>query len=711
MVKRISTVVLCICLFVGLFPMQSFAADDYKTSAFSAYYEFIQKEVDNIGKPITDSDFYQMYSDAGRNARVKSIDAVYLLDVTNDGVEDLIIRESISYENNGAIDGIHGYLGDYTSAETEWLRIYSFVNGSLKRIGQTGSWVEKHPGTGKLGGDSYSYYEPAGYSGYMLEPYYCRGTDGKSYLMDDIPVYYTEQGYRSGVFSFDKSSGFMKTVCTLTINFAPDWVIQGVNSYYGTLLYQINYETTTKEKLEATVKKYSASNTRLVDNDYNEALRQLKPQITSVLTPSVWAVDMIDSMVSAGYVPYGLQQYFTKPITREEFCDLAAKFFEEYTGLNIASRRSFTDTTKESVQKMGSLGIVEGNGNGKFSPNNTLTREQAATIVARLAGKLGMNLSTTGVSFADASQISNWAAEAIDQVASAGIMTGTANNNFSPKKYYTREQAIVTLQKMINSMPDSLKTSIKEQKQLRIRKVAESYYKFISDLKKYGKFLNSMANDYHPMDSYELFAVDNDGKGYVIIDLHYMEPITPEKYLSKITVYSADLSTEIDPDTIDVSGYVSMEQIDGVLISREYIESILGSVEQDAIEAAKPKTVDEFYLDLAGADFRHTKIIKLEEAYIRHYTNVANENCLLVRMYFGVPVGWKVFLHKINDWRTDEITYGIENPGYLYSIGMLYSPDKAEKALNRQLDDELTQLINECPDGWTVLDVESVINN
>lgn len=52
-------------------------------------------------------------------------------------------------------------------------------------------------------------------------------------------------------------------------------------------------------------------------------------------------------------------------------------------------------------------------------------------------------------SWADASQISSWAHEGINYVVGAGIMNGTGENKFEPQGMFTREQAIVTVYRMV----------------------------------------------------------------------------------------------------------------------------------------------------------------------------------------------------------------------------------------------------------------------
>ena len=162
-------------------------------------------------------------------------------------------------------------------------------------------------------------------------------------------------------------------------------------------------------------------------------------------TPSDWAVQYVDDAVAAGLVPANLQSYYGNAITRAEFTALAVRLYETITGGEIAERVTFSDTSDVNVQKAAAIGVVNGVGGGKFSPDATLTREQAATMLARLANAMSKPLETSAASFADNKSASDWALEAIGQMQASGIMGGVGENKFAPKVEYTREQSIITI--------------------------------------------------------------------------------------------------------------------------------------------------------------------------------------------------------------------------------------------------------------------------
>ncbi len=89
-------------------------------------------------------------------------------------------------------------------------------------------------------------------------------------------------------------------------------------------------------------------------------------------------------------------------------------------------------------------GIVNGYGNGKFGPNDAITREQFAAILYRYAQYKGYDVSvgesTNILSYADAQSISEYAVPAFQWSCGAGVMNGS-NGKLLPKANATRAQA------------------------------------------------------------------------------------------------------------------------------------------------------------------------------------------------------------------------------------------------------------------------------
>lgn len=179
------------------------------------------------------------------------------------------------------------------------------------------------------------------------------------------------------------------------------------------------------------------------------------PTLITSEKPSTWAETQVNTAIAANIVPQALQGQYTQATTRAEFAALAVTLYETVKGTEIDGRQTFSDTTDINVQKAAAIGVVSGVGNNNFAPNDKLTREQAATMLARLAAAIGKPLTEQAATFADNNNTSSWAVEAVGQIQAAGIMGGVGNNTFDPQGAYTREQSIVTVLRLY----DVVKTS------------------------------------------------------------------------------------------------------------------------------------------------------------------------------------------------------------------------------------------------------------
>ena len=156
--------------------------------------------------------------------------------------------------------------------------------------------------------------------------------------------------------------------------------------------------------------------------------------------------------ISLDLIPTSLELKYKQAITSAEFCAFAVTLYENVKGIEITGRQTFTDTDDTNVEKMAALGVVNGISPGIFAPASSLTREQAATILARLARALGRHFPLQETTFGDKGSISDWALEAVGQVQAAGIMSGVRTDTFSPMGPYTIEQSIITMLRMYDAM-------------------------------------------------------------------------------------------------------------------------------------------------------------------------------------------------------------------------------------------------------------------
>ena len=98
----------------------------------------------------------------------------------------------------------------------------------------------------------------------------------------------------------------------------------------------------------------------------------------------------------------------------------------------------------EAVATLQNAGIIVGYGNGKFGPNDNITRAQFAVICARI-GKLQFSGTK---SFTDVAQ-SHWAYRDIIAAAENGWVAGYGDGRFGPDDNITRAQAIALLNRVL----------------------------------------------------------------------------------------------------------------------------------------------------------------------------------------------------------------------------------------------------------------------
>lgn len=92
-------------------------------------------------------------------------------------------------------------------------------------------------------------------------------------------------------------------------------------------------------------------------------------------------------------------------------------------------------------------GVVSGYGDGRFGPNDPITREQMALILqgyARLEGK-DVSARTDLSVYTDVGAVSNYALEAMRWARAVGLINGTSDTTLTPRGTATRAQAAVIL--------------------------------------------------------------------------------------------------------------------------------------------------------------------------------------------------------------------------------------------------------------------------
>ena len=124
-----------------------------------------------------------------------------------------------------------------------------------------------------------------------------------------------------------------------------------------------------------------------------------------------------------------------------------------------ASAASFTDVASgkyysKAVAWASANKIVTGYGDGKFGPDDTITREQMAAILYRYASYKGYDVTKTAdlSKFTDASQVGVFAKAAMQWANAEGLINGTSTTKLSPKSGATRAEVATILMRFCENI-------------------------------------------------------------------------------------------------------------------------------------------------------------------------------------------------------------------------------------------------------------------
>ncbi len=192
-----------------------------------------------------------------------------------------------------------------------------------------------------------------------------------------------------------------------------------------------------------------------------ELLDNTEPVVTNVFTDVSerdWFYDAVMAVTEEGLFSgieadrFGPQA----PMTRAMFATVLARLEgADLTGDMISS---FTDVNIDSwygkpVTWAAQNGILTGYGNGTFGPNNSITREEMATMMYRYLKFKGEGFTGTWtfkLPYGDTDKIASWASEGVSYMTMKEIMKGNYNN-FNPKATASRAEVAQIFYNYLNS--------------------------------------------------------------------------------------------------------------------------------------------------------------------------------------------------------------------------------------------------------------------
>ncbi len=179
-------------------------------------------------------------------------------------------------------------------------------------------------------------------------------------------------------------------------------------------------------------------------------------------TATHWAYKNIEFLAAREIIRGKSEKEFDPQgiISRAEFAQILAALSGE--DLDKYNASEFSDTDKnswyaKSVAWAKEKGIINGNGDGTFAPNNPITRQDMAVMIERymkIADKKPVE-NYEAVAFNDIKTVSPYAKNAVNHMQKTGIINGAASNGgymFNPLKNATRAEAAVMITKYIKNL-------------------------------------------------------------------------------------------------------------------------------------------------------------------------------------------------------------------------------------------------------------------
>ena len=178
------------------------------------------------------------------------------------------------------------------------------------------------------------------------------------------------------------------------------------------------------------------------------------PSVPAMAAPSDiaghWAESVITQWQNKGLIQ-GYEDGTFKPgntITRAEFVTLMnnAKGFWSEGSINFSDVKNGS-WFYSAVARAVAAGYVKGYSDGSFKPGNTITRAEAAVMLAH-AARLSAN-EAGAYRFTDVGSIPAWARGSVGAVVAAGYMTGYPDGSFYANASISRAEAVSSLNRML----------------------------------------------------------------------------------------------------------------------------------------------------------------------------------------------------------------------------------------------------------------------
>lgn len=205
-----------------------------------------------------------------------------------------------------------------------------------------------------------------------------------------------------------------------------------------------------------------------LETDFSACLTTGKDYVPFNDLQGHWAAEAVTHGVEQGYFK-GLTDSIFSPdsnMTRAMFVTVLGRLYQSRGGQLapfLADLNQFYDIDKDAYygNALGwalDCGLIDGYGDGRFGPNDPITREQMCKIIAAFVSLLqeeqGLVVESFQVmlDFPDLREISVWAMNGVELCVSLGLVGGYDDSCFHPMNHASRAQVATILQRIDNTL-------------------------------------------------------------------------------------------------------------------------------------------------------------------------------------------------------------------------------------------------------------------
>ena len=200
-------------------------------------------------------------------------------------------------------------------------------------------------------------------------------------------------------------------------------------------------------------KPHNASGSTSITNEYLEQQKYIYED----LTQASWAVDAVLYLNKEGIINGYEDNSFRplNPITRAEFTKIIVSTF--FIDTNAGDSDYFKDVNGDEwyadyINVAYNAGIVSGDENGNFNPNETISRQDMAVIIYNAGLKFNLFAELADYTqFADDAEIADYAKKAVYTLKNSSIINGIGEGYYAPNANADRASAAKIIYELINN--------------------------------------------------------------------------------------------------------------------------------------------------------------------------------------------------------------------------------------------------------------------